>query len=148
MGSEPILVAEAGPLEGQTWVITTEGLRIGREEGNEIMVDDAAVSRQHARVLMHNGAVWLQDTGSRNGVFVNGDRVPDHRQLKPGDRIMLGAHVFRVDVPSGGGGKMAARPPTKGGGSGKLLIALGLAAVAILGIVGCTGIALWFWWSR
>ncbi|MDP2308392.1 MAG: FHA domain-containing protein [Pseudomonadota bacterium] len=94
------LLGTQGLLAGQRFAITPEGLRIGREVGNEVHIDDAGVSRQHARVLLHNGSVWVQDAGSRNGIFVNGERVPDHKQMKLGDQLSVGAHVFEV-VASG-----------------------------------------------
>ncbi|MFN7144377.1 MAG: FHA domain-containing protein [Myxococcota bacterium] len=96
----PALLCTEGLLAGQRFPITPEGLRIGREAGNEVHIDDAGVSRQHARVLLHNGAVWVQDAGSRNGIFVNGERVPDHKQLKVGDRLTVGAHVFDIVPPA------------------------------------------------
>lgn len=96
----PALLCTEGMLVGQRFPITPEGLRIGREAGNEVHLDDAGVSRQHARVLLHNGAVWVQDAGSRNGIFVNGERVPDHKQLKVGDKLLVGAHTFEVVPPA------------------------------------------------
>ncbi len=104
----PVLVAVSGALAGRSYVITEAGLRMGRDAENEIVVDEAGTSRQHARVILHNGAIWVQDAGSRNGVFVNGERVPDHRQLKPGDRVQVSQSVFEVQLslPS-----MASLPP-------------------------------------
>lgn len=90
------LLGTHGLHAGHQFIITPEGLRIGREAGNEVHIDDAGVSRQHARVLLHNGSVWVQDAGSRNGIFVNGDRVPDHKQLKVGDKLTVGSHAFEV----------------------------------------------------
>ena len=43
-----------------------------------------------------NGSLWLQDAGSRNGVFVNGVRVTAHQALKVGDEITIADHVFTV----------------------------------------------------
>jgi predicted component of type VI protein secretion system len=150
MPSEPLLVAESGPLAGRSWPVTPEGLRIGREDGNEIMVDDAAVSRQHARVLLHNGAVWVQDAGSRNGVFVNGERVPDHRQLKEGDRLTLGAHVFVLGAPaprSAAARPAPVAPARRARGGVGMFVLFGGGALAILAIVACTGVVLWWWWA-
>jgi pSer/pThr/pTyr-binding forkhead associated (FHA) protein len=92
----PVLSVLEGALTGHQFEITTAGLGIGREPGNEIVITDSGVSRQHARVILHNGMVWVQDVGSRNGVFVNGNRVPDHKQVKPGDKITVGLHVFQI----------------------------------------------------
>ncbi len=98
MDPVPVLVAVSGALAGGSFVITTQGLRMGRDPDNEIVIDDEGTSRQHARVILHNGAVWIQDAGSRNGVFVNGERVPDHRQVNPGDRIQVSSSVFEVQL--------------------------------------------------
>ena len=73
----PILVCTDGPLSGRSFEITTQGLHIGRDPGNEVHLEDNDVSRRHARVLLHNGAVWVQDAGSRNGVFVNEGQIAD-----------------------------------------------------------------------
>jgi len=79
-------------------VITPQGLRIGRDPANEVHLEDTDVSRAHARVLLHNGAVWVQDAGSRNGVFVNEGRVTEHKQLSPGDALVIGPHRFSVGL--------------------------------------------------
>jgi tetratricopeptide (TPR) repeat protein len=102
----PLLVCLEGPIAGQRYEITTAGLRIGRDPGNEIHIEDAGISRQHARVLLHNGAIWVQDAGSRNGIFVNGERVPDHRQVKYGDKLLVGASIFQITAPA-----VATAPP-------------------------------------
>lgn len=101
MEQRPVLVAVEGPLASQQYTITPEGLRIGRDANNEIYLNEVGVSRHHARVLIHNGAIWVQDAGSRNGVFVNGDRVADHRQVKINDRVSLGGSVFQITMPVG-----------------------------------------------
>jgi len=95
----PILTVTGGLREGESFPITKQGIRIGRESGNELWLDDGEVSRQHARVIMHNGAVWVQDAGSRNGVFVNGNRVPGSVQVSVGSVITIGSHSFEVRQP-------------------------------------------------
>lgn len=147
MVDTPLLQAESGALAGQRWPITEAGVRVGREPENEVHVDDPAVSRQHARVLLHNGAVWVQDAGSRNGVFVNGERVGDHKQVKPGDKVTVGTHLFRVVMDADGPpppvapppGVQVARPPPPARRKGSLvpwlLGGMGLALVAALVLV-------------
>ncbi len=107
----PVLVGVEGALTGRRFDVTTTGLRLGREAGNEVCIDDAGVSRQHARVILHNGAVWVQDAGSRNGVFVNAERVADHRVLKPGDKVTVGAHTFELHLVAPGGSAPPAPTP-------------------------------------
>ena len=62
-------------------------------------LDDPEVSRHHARVILHNEAVWVQDAGSRNGIFVNGNRVSGHKQISRRTRIQIGTHQFLVQLP-------------------------------------------------
>lgn len=109
----PVLVGVEGSLSGQRFAITATGIRLGREPGNEVWIDDAGVSRQHARVILHNGAVWVQDAGSRNGVFVNAERVADHRALKPGDRVTVGGHSFVFELQAPGASLPPATMPAK-----------------------------------
>lgn len=106
----PVLVGVEGALVGRNFEVTTTGLRLGREPGNEVWLDDAGVSRQHARVILHNGAVWVQDAGSRNGVFVNGERVADHRTMKPGDKVAVGVHTFELRLSAPGAASSPPKP--------------------------------------
>jgi ABC transport system ATP-binding/permease protein len=101
MPEVPYLTCVLGQLEGRRFLITEAGVRIGREPGNEIRIGDKGVSRQHARVILHNGLLWVQDMGSRNGVFVNEVRVQNQGQANVGDTVRVGVHVFRIDLESG-----------------------------------------------
>lgn len=74
--------------------------RIGRGEGNSIMLGDNQVSRNHAMVqCAETGEFYLTDLGSRNGTFVNQVRVTAPVLLQPGDTITIGAHEFRFEGP-------------------------------------------------
>ncbi len=63
---------------------------IGRQAGSHLVLRDARVSRSHARIVLENGAYVVEDLGSLNGVFVNGERVT-RRPLNQSDRIGFGA---------------------------------------------------------
>ncbi|WP_338264000.1 sigma 54-interacting transcriptional regulator [Corallococcus caeni] len=63
---------------------------IGRAAGADLLVDDASVSRQHARVGVAQGEAFIADLGSHNGVRVNGERVQGTRPLDGGDVVTLG----------------------------------------------------------
>lgn len=71
-------------------------LRVGRMRENDIVVDNLAVSRFHARLQLESGRVFLEDGGSENGTFVNDQRVRGRLEVAPGDRIVLGKHQLRV----------------------------------------------------
>ncbi len=94
----PLIQAVGGPLSGQSFSVDAHGVRIGRDPANEVCVPSPDVSRHHARVILHNGALWVQDAGSRNGVYVNGNRVSGHKQVSPGDRIVVGNSEFQVGL--------------------------------------------------
>ncbi len=68
---------------------------IGRSPENSIVIDNPAVSNHHARVFLEEGRLMLQDFGSLNGTFVNGQRVK-MAQLKATDSIAVGKHTLIV----------------------------------------------------
>lgn len=72
---------------------------LGRSSDSDIIVDDAGVSRSHAR-LTKNAETWtFEDLGATNGSFVGGRRVRGATELRPGDRVQLGPNVvFRFSV--------------------------------------------------
>ncbi len=96
MSDIPCLICTEGALKGTRYDVPAAGLNIGRSDENHIVIADDDVSRFHARILYDNGALWLQDSGSRNGVFVNDNRVTGHKALKVGHKIKIADHLFEV----------------------------------------------------
>ncbi len=68
---------------------------IGRSPDNAVVIDNPAVSHYHARVFNEEGRLMLEDFGSLNGTFVNGQRVK-MVGLKPGDSVVIGKHTIVV----------------------------------------------------
>jgi len=68
-------------------------MRIGREEGQDIRLDDRRASRQHAQILYIDGSYFLQDLNSTNGTHMNSERVGWHA-LTLHDRIRIGRCVL------------------------------------------------------
>jgi len=68
---------------------------IGRSPDNGLVIDNPAVSHYHARVFNEEGRLMLEDFGSLNGTFVNGQRVK-MVTLKPGDSVAIGKHTIVV----------------------------------------------------
>jgi DNA-binding NtrC family response regulator len=62
---------------------------VGRDAPSEILVNDASVSRQHARFVRKDGEVWVEDLDSRNGTFLRGKRI-ERERLEPADEIGIG----------------------------------------------------------
>jgi hypothetical protein len=77
-------------------------LSIGRDEGNDIVLDDTTVSRRHAVLRFVDDRWLLEDRGSVNGTFVNGLRVPYGAQhpLRHGDRIAVGSATLAFSWPA------------------------------------------------
>ncbi|MCW3006148.1 MAG: domain containing protein [Solirubrobacterales bacterium] len=76
--------------------------RIGRGLSADVHLDDASVSRRHARIVERGGRAWLLDDRSMNGTWVNGKRV-DAAILSHGDEIVLGRVALRfVEVVAEG----------------------------------------------
>ncbi|MGV3618098.1 MAG: FHA domain-containing protein [Fimbriimonas sp.] len=89
------LVAIDGPMVGQRFPVTGP-VEIGREGSGVRMGHDANASRRHAVVQPGMGSVTVQDLGSTNGTFVNGQRV-SQANAGPGDMIKIGSTTFRVE---------------------------------------------------
>ena len=70
-------------------------ISIGRSPDNGIVIDNPAVSHYHARVFNEEGRMMLEDFGSLNGTFVNGQRVK-MAAIKPGDSVAIGKHTIVV----------------------------------------------------
>ena len=62
---------------------------IGRAPACDLVFDDSAISREHARVEVDGDAVVVRDLRSRNGTWVNGERT-ETAELQPGDELVVG----------------------------------------------------------
>jgi serine phosphatase RsbU (regulator of sigma subunit) len=81
---------QSGSRRGKRLRISRDRLVIGRHPGCDIVLESAAVSRQHAEVTLSDGEVWITDLRSRNGTAVNGRQVAERQRLQAGDEIMVG----------------------------------------------------------
>jgi pSer/pThr/pTyr-binding forkhead associated (FHA) protein len=70
---------------------------IGRSTACQLALDDAMVSRRHARLVIDDGGARIEDLGSSNGVYVNGERVDESRKLEAGDQLTIGSQLLAVD---------------------------------------------------
>jgi pSer/pThr/pTyr-binding forkhead associated (FHA) protein len=63
---------------------------LGRDAAADITLPDPAISRRHARLYCGADGVWLEDLGSTNGTYINGDRLTVPYRLRDGDEVRLG----------------------------------------------------------
>jgi pSer/pThr/pTyr-binding forkhead associated (FHA) protein len=96
------LVVVAAP-EGQPPVGSSFDLdavnSIGRDVNSSIAVDDTFVSADHAMLTFRGRAWYVEDRGSTNGTWVNGQRVETYLPLGYGDEIQVGQVRLRLDRP-------------------------------------------------
>ena len=77
--------------------------RLGRRQGNDIVIDQNGVSRRHALVIVGPEEVWVEDLGSTNGIQVNGQKVQSSK-LSLGDRLRIGEARLQLEVAQSEGG--------------------------------------------
>jgi hypothetical protein len=71
---------------------------LGRGGGCTVPLSfDTFVSQVHARVSERDGTLWIEDIGSTNGTYVNGERIDQPTKLRKGDRVQLGETVLETD---------------------------------------------------
>jgi predicted component of type VI protein secretion system len=90
------LTMRSGPNPGTVYALDSDQISIGRDSSNSIPVNDAEVSRHHSRLSFQGGKYVLEDMGSTNGTFVNGQRLTGPRVLKSGEVISLGEQIVFV----------------------------------------------------
>jgi hypothetical protein len=75
-----------------------EGVRLmlGRAPNCDCVLPEDCVSRRHAQLWREGERWFLRDLGSRNGTRVNGVRVTDDAEVRPGDRLSLGGAAYRL----------------------------------------------------
>ena len=75
-------------------------IRIGRGADLEMVLVEDMVSRRHARITTHGGEFVIEDLGSTNGTFVNGEKI-SRRQLTDGDRVLVGTSIIKLMSTNG-----------------------------------------------
>jgi two-component system, cell cycle response regulator len=94
----PILLRLDGVQAGEVVSLALMPATIGRHPGCRIVVDDAGVSRQHATISSIGDQLFIEDLGSRNGTFIEGERIV-RAPLSDGCLVQIGLHVgFRFTL--------------------------------------------------
>ena len=70
---------------------------VGRDAGNDIVLNDEAASAKHAIVSFADGQWWLEDAGSTNGTVLNGSRIWDRERFHYGDEVAVGRIALRLE---------------------------------------------------
>jgi len=97
-GKHPALVWRPRLGEEERFDLAERATRVGRHEENDIVLAGPTVSARHATIRREQVGTVIEDEGSLNGTFVNGELV-QQQLLEAGDRIQIGPHLL-VYVPS------------------------------------------------
>ena len=88
--TKPVLTVLTGGATGHQHKVYKGLAVIGRAPNAELRVDDDGISRTHARIRAETNRAWIEDMGSRNGTYLNGEKISAPAELKDGDKIQVG----------------------------------------------------------
>ena len=87
------LVVKKGPGTGTSYTLDQAEIFVGRDLGNDIVVNDAEISRRHARLYKHGDNYMVEDLGSTNGTIVNGQKIRGPKELTNHDYVAMGQNI-------------------------------------------------------
>ncbi|HNB41459.1 MAG TPA: FHA domain-containing protein, partial [Anaerolineales bacterium] len=90
------LINDQSSTPSKEFELTKSEIIIGREDSVDITIPASAVSRRHARLMLIGENYVLEDLGSSNGTYVNGEKLDKQHTLKSGDKIRLGQIISLV----------------------------------------------------
>lgn len=90
------LSTRSGPNPGKVFPLEQAEILFGRDLANDIAIGDPEVSRRHARFFRQEDDFFIEDLGSTNGTFLNGERISSPKQLRAGDVITFGENIVMV----------------------------------------------------
>ncbi len=95
-GAHYRLVVRQGPTPGQIFELNNNEVTIGRDISNDIVINDAEVSRNHARLILERDRYKIEDLNSTNGTYIDGQRLIGPHLLAIGEIVMFGDNVGMV----------------------------------------------------
>jgi diguanylate cyclase (GGDEF)-like protein len=113
--AQAYLVVIRGKNIGESFPVIGPTMVIGRGSGADLRLNDEGVSRFHCKLHQQQNAVLVEDLGSRNGTYCNGERIlPGLRTLVEGDRLQIGtAMVLRFTYVETTGMAPVIEPPSE-----------------------------------
>ncbi len=101
MAAQFQLVIRSGPNVGKVFPLEANEISIGRDMGNTIAINNAEVSRKHAKLTWQGAGYFIEDAGSTNGTFVNNQRISAPHALKAGDLVSLSENITMLFEATG-----------------------------------------------
>ena len=95
-GIEVLSVGENSNLEEGSILLLNGVITIGRKDGNTIRLTEPYASGNHARILVKNNEILIEDLNSTNGVFINDEKINGYAKIRANDKIRIGSTIFKV----------------------------------------------------
>ena len=99
------LVVIGGKQAGMEIPVRRPKFLVGRGEECQLRPQSHLVSRKHCAILVEKGLAVIEDFGSTNGTFVNGEKIQQRRELNNGDRIKIGTLELEARLTAGAADK-------------------------------------------
>lgn len=96
--SQAVLFTLAGPEQGAVFPLHGSVVLVGRGAQGNIILNDDAVSLRHARITRRGDGIYVQDDGSRNGTYVNDERLEMPHRLADGDHVAIGNTILKFSM--------------------------------------------------
>lgn len=93
-----ILTVRSPSNEPLDYILKPGNNTLGRKPDNDIVIDDESASRLHAEIYNETGMLVITDHESKNGTFVNRERITKPHTLQPGDQIRIGQHEANITL--------------------------------------------------
>ncbi|HQH11946.1 MAG TPA: FHA domain-containing protein [Candidatus Sumerlaeota bacterium] len=94
----PLMKAILGPEIGKSFFVSKPLVTFGRGEDRDLKFNDRAMSRKHGEIIFSEGRLIIRDTGSQNGIKING-RTTMEQELEDGDQIDIGSTRLVISIP-------------------------------------------------
>src|ERR1700728_4867643 len=85
---------------GEFPIVPDKQIVVGRSSDLDMVLVEDMVSRKHGRIAMQQDQIWIEDLGSTNGTFVNGEKIKRAR-LKEGDRVLIVTSILKLIASDG-----------------------------------------------
>ena len=95
-GIEVLSVGENSNLEEGSILLLNGVITIGRKEGNTIRLTEPYASGNHAKIVVKNNEILIEDLNSTNGVFINDEKINGYAKIRANDKIRIGSAIFKV----------------------------------------------------
>ena len=112
----PILTVIEGKYNNQYWVLDKPEMTLGRDEVCDIVVPERQISRQHLRLYKDEDRFYLEDLESKNGTWINGQRLQGDHEIFDGDEIHIALAIRLRFIGSGATAPLPFELPTHIGG--------------------------------